>query len=69
MFEDTDFKQDIKTLEKHIQAGDWKSAAKVYQIAAEARPDNPYLRAYAERINEESGEMLIPIRRTIVDAA
>jgi len=69
MFEDANFKLNIKMLEKYIQLGDWKSAVEVYQSAAEARPSNPYLRAFAERINEESGEILIPIRGTIIDAA
>ena len=69
MSEDIDFKRCINMLEKHIQVGDWKSAVEMYQHAVESRPDNPYLRAYAERINIESGEVLIPIRSTIVDAA
>jgi len=66
---DTDFKINVKMLEEYIQAGDWKSAVEVYQCAVEARPNNPYLRAYAERINKESGEVLIPMGGTIVDAA
>ena len=69
MPEEINFKRCINMLEKYIQVGDWKTAEEVYQSAAEARPNNPYLRAYAERINEESGEMLIPIGRTIIDAA
>lgn len=67
MLEDTNFKLHIKMLEKHIQIGDWESAVEFYQNAAEAKPNNPYLRAFAERINEGAGRILIPIRGAIVD--
>ena len=64
MFEEANFRLGIKMLEKHIRGGDWKSAVDFYHSAVITRPNNPYLRAYAERINEESGQDLIPIRRT-----
>lgn len=64
MFGDAIFKLNVKMLEEHIRRGDWKAAVSFYHSAVKTRPDNPYLRAFAERINEGSEENLIPLTQT-----
>lgn len=46
----------IKKLEAHIHNRNWEEARSALENAKQLQPNNPYLRAFAERIEIESAQ-------------